>query len=137
MSDSDSSGDTSSVGKDTSSVSNVNCKHSKSVYILWILLLLIILIIGGITVQTGTNKTMGWVLYSMSVLLGLIALVFLISGKKLRKYGFPVVLLVLTIFNLVAMVLAKPQASFGQVFTAHFINMLFGISSIVSIILLK
>ncbi len=106
---------------------------SKGVASLYGLLLLLVLIMSGIVIQAGkADKKVSWALFSFALIFGLVGLSLLIfldcekEGAKCRdrvfKYTLPILTGIMTICNMVAMIMAKPDKPVLELITPHFAN---------------
>jgi len=141
MSDNDTSTDDQSSAPATDSVKSAISKKldtmmsaskcGKAIVSLYLVLFLLVLILIGNVIQSGTsvNKGVSWAMFAFSIILGMLALFTLIKGGKYRKFGLPVLSIMITIMNFIGMLMAKPDLSFSQLFTPHFANITFAIVS--------
>ena len=105
---------------------------SKGVASLYGLLLLLVLIMSGIVIQAGkADKKVSWALFSFALIFGLVGLsllIFLNCDKENRcrdrvfKYTIPILTGIITICNMVAMIMAKPDKPILELLTPHFAN---------------
>ena len=111
-----------------SSSTNIDCLDSKkcdrAMMVFYLLLLILVLILVGNLIQTGTTKGGAWALFSLVLILGLVALFFIFKGGKLKKYGLPIIAILNMLMLFIAMLIAKPTASLGEKFGAHIANIL-------------
>ena len=94
------------------------------------LALILVLIITGNLIQTGTQKATGWALYSIVVLLGLIAFFLLYMGTKNKKFMALGITVLMTVLLTLAMIVSNPQETMGVKAGAHIANILFLITLI-------
>jgi hypothetical protein len=107
---------------------------SKGVASLYGLLLLLVLIMSGVVIQAGkADKKLSWALFSFAAIFGLAGLSLLIflsctnkesgnSRDKVFKYTLPILTGIMTVCNMVAMVMAKPDKQILELVTPHFAN---------------
>lgn len=108
-------------------------KCDKAIFALFFILFLLLLILVGIVLQEAkANKPLAWILYSINIILGLLALFTIIKGGKLKKYGLPILSILITVLNFTAMIAAKPDLSPRNLFTPHFANVTFAIVSVLA-----
>ena len=116
---------------------------SKGVASLYGLLLLLVVIMSGVVIQSGkADKKVSWALFSFALIFGLVGLSLLIllncqnkDGKSRAtffKFTLPILTGVMTICNMGAMIMAKPDLSVSQLFTPHFANVAFLLVSIMN-----
>ena len=92
--------------------------------VFYLLLLILVLILAGNLIQTGTKKGGAFALFSLVLILGLVALFFIFKGGKFKKFGLPIIAVLNMIMLFIAMIIAKPTASLGEKFGAHIANIL-------------
>ena len=111
-----------------SSTTNIDCLDSKkcdrAMMVFYLLLLILVLILAGNLIQTGTKKKGAFALFSLVLILGLVALFFIFKGGKFKKFGLPIIAVLNMIMLFIAMIIAKPTASLGEKFGAHIANIL-------------
>lgn len=115
---------------------------SKGVASLYGLLLLLVLIMSGVVIQAGkADKKLSWALFSFSLIFGLVGLLLLIflrcnkesgSRDKVFKFTIPILTGVMTVCNMVAMIMAKPDKPVLELITPHFANVAFFVVSIMT-----
>jgi hypothetical protein len=99
-------------------------------------LFLLLLIMTGTAIQdSSSNTSVGWALFSFSIILGLIAHFMLLKGGNYKKFGMPLFSLMITIMLLVSLILTKPDVTTGTLATTYITVVLFGIVSTIAAVL--
>ena len=104
---------------------------------LYAVLFLLVIVLTGTVIQEGkgSGKMVAWALFSLSLILGLIAIIIMIKGSKMKKYTFPIFSVLISIMNIVAMIMAKPQLPIKDILTPHLANASFAVVSIMAAVL--
>jgi hypothetical protein len=142
MSDSDSQTSDSVVTDESKSLKAAVAKLipagrcDKAIVGFYFTLFLLLLIMTGIALQEADEqKSLGWALFSFSIILGLVAHFFLLKGGRYKKIGMPIFSIMITIMLLVALILTKPKVPTSSLAVSYITVILFGIVSTVAAVL--
>jgi hypothetical protein len=109
-------------------------KCQRSLIGLYFVLFILIISMVGTVIQEGRKgrKEVSWILFSLSLLMGLVIIFVMIKVKKYKKIYISILSVFITIMNMVAMILCSPDISARQLVTPHFFNIVFGIVGVLS-----
>jgi hypothetical protein len=108
--------------------------HDKALSMFYFYILILVLILSGNLVQKGKkDKSMGWLAFSICVLLGIIGMVLLFGGKHLKTVGIIIINLIIAALLMFAMIYTDPDAPMTEKIGAHFANIGFWIIATIAV----
>lgn len=112
----------------------------KSIAVFYTLLYILVIILTSSIIKEGksTEKQVSWTLFGFSIIFGLLvlALLFFIgchndeTMKKAKKWIIPILTITLTLANMIAMILCKPDLQTSQLVVPYLTNIILLTSSI-------
>ena len=112
--------------------------HDKALGIFYFYILILVLILSGNLVQKGKkNKSMGWLAFSMCVLLGIGGMVLIFGGKHLKTPGVIIINLIIAAFLMFAMIYTDPDVPMTEKIGAHFANIGFWIVASIAVFMTR
>jgi hypothetical protein len=100
------------------------CDRTIGLFFLYVLILVLILT-GNIIQQGKKDKSLGWLSYSICVILGIIGMILLWMGTHARTYVVPIINLLMAGLLMYAMITVDSSSAMTEKIGAHFANICF------------
>jgi hypothetical protein len=100
------------------------CNRTIGLFYLYVLILVLILT-GNIIQQGKKDKSLGWLSYSICVILGIIGMILIWLGSHPRTYVVPIINLLIAGLLMYAMITVDSSSAMTEKIGAHFANICF------------
>ena len=110
------------------------CDRAISIFYFYILILVLILA-GDLIQEAEDHKPMGWLAFSICVILGILGMILIWTGKKIKTGGVIVINLIIAALLMFAMIYTNPNVPMTQKVGAHFANIGFLLVTIICLVL--
>ena len=107
------------------------CDHAISIFYFYILILVLILA-GNLIQKASKEQPLGWLAFSVCVILGLLGMFFIWAGKHMRTIGVIIINVIIVAFLMFAMIYTEPKVSMTEKVGAHFANICFLLVTIIA-----
>jgi len=101
----------------------------------FVLLLLVLIMAGNLISNAEKASSISWVLFTLTLFLGLGGIFCIYKGGKYKKLGLTIVSLASGVCLMTAMIMSGTSSSMRDKFSAHLANILFVIVSIVAAVI--
>jgi hypothetical protein len=101
----------------------------------FVLLLLVLIMAGNLISNTQKASAVSWVLFTLTLFLGLGGMFCIYKGGKYKKLGLTIISLASGVFLMTAMIMSGTSSSMRDKFSAHLANVLFVIVSIIAAVI--
>ena len=98
----------------------------KTISLFYLYIFILVLFLVGNIIQNGTsNKMVGWLVFSMCTIFGIIAMLLLWVSRSYRFYMVPILNVIIAALLMFAMIYSNPSSTLNEKIQAHFANICF------------